>query len=96
MQKGTHFTRRTVERHFRNHHPGCPPEYRKILAERILAKEWTEASLGKVVGIVASTFVRHQLTDYDLLLRIPGMERAEARLIVAGEVSDILESWRQP
>ncbi|HCI2465326.1 TPA: DUF2293 domain-containing protein, partial [Pseudomonas aeruginosa] len=58
------------------------------------AKRWTEASLGKVVGIVASTFARHQLTDYDRLLAISGMARAEARLIVSREVSDILESWR--
>ena len=74
----------------------CPirPEYREILIERILAKRWTEASLGKVVGIVASTFARHQLTDYDRLLAISGMARAEARLIVSREVSDILESWR--
>ena len=94
MQQGTLFTRRTVERHFRKHQARCPPEYREILIERILAKRWTEASLGKVVGIVASTFARHQLTDYDRLLAISGMVRAEARLIVSREVSDILESWR--
>lgn len=94
MQQGTLFTRRTVERHFRKHQARCPPEYREILIERILAKRWTEASLGKVVGIVASTFARHQLTDYDRLLAISGMARAEARLIVSREVSDILESWR--
>ena len=40
-----------------------PPGRREILTEKILATEWTEASPSKVVGIVASTYVRHQLAD---------------------------------
>jgi hypothetical protein len=37
--------------------------------------------------------VRHRLTDYDQLLRVPGLTRDEARLIVAGDVRSITRRW---
>lgn len=55
--------------------------------------------LGEVAGILVSNYVRHELTDYDRLLRIngagEGLTREEARLVVAQEVEDMANHWRQ-
>jgi len=45
---------------------------------------------------VAQAYVRHTLTDYDRLLRIPGLTREEALLIVKPEVVAIIASWATP
>lgn len=95
MESDTQFTRRAVARHLRRHHPRCPQDAQEVIVERLLCRRWRDASLGKAVGIVTSTYVRHQLTDYDRLLKVPGMTRAEARLVVTNEIREILASWRQ-
>lgn len=43
--------------------------------------------------IDANNHVRHELTDYDRLIRVPGMTREEARIIVSGDVRSILAGW---
>nr|WP_275052056.1 DUF2293 domain-containing protein [Caulobacter sp. SSI4214] len=40
--------------------------------------------------------MRHAMTDYDRLLRIPGLTREEALLIVRPEVVAIVASWATP
>jgi hypothetical protein len=46
--------------------------------------------------MVATNDVRHRLTDYDQLLRVRGLTREEARLIVASEVKQIVALWAAP
>jgi hypothetical protein len=41
-------------------------------------------------------FIRHRLTDYDRLLKVPGLTREEARMLVAEEVRDTQAAWRRP
>lgn len=55
--------------------------------------------LGEVAGILVSNYVRHECTDYERLLRInggnEGLTREEARMVVAQEVEDMANRWRQ-
>lgn len=93
---GVQFSRRAVVRHLAKHHPFCPPEVVAAITDRVLGRRWCRASIGAAIGIVATNYIRHHLTDYERMLRIPGMTRAEARQIVQFEVRDILAGWSAP
>lgn len=83
-----------VSAHMEHHHPSCPAGLRAKFAEEIGARKWDPpVTLGQAVGNTLHNFVRHNLTDYDALLRLPGITREEARLIVAGEVAAITSAW---
>ena len=53
-------------------------------------------TIGQALGLVALAHVHHAFTDYDRLLRIPGMTRDEALLIVRPEVAAIIAGWATP
>ena len=93
-RKRSNFTETEVREHLSTHHPGCPAESVARYADRISQRLWDPPlTLGQAVGMVASNDVRHRLTDYDQLLRVPGLTREEARLIVAGEVRRTIGLW---
>ena len=82
-------------RHAAHHHPNCPAEMVALFADDISTREWEPPlTLGQAFGIKATNHVRHKLTDYDRLLRIPGLTRDEARLIVGFEVRATLAGWQ--
>jgi hypothetical protein len=85
-----------VIRHLRIHHPGCPKEISRAIAERVSAKEWSGATIGAAVGIELQNFIRHTLTDYDELIRSRTMTREEARAFIAKDVRKVLRIWRKP
>jgi hypothetical protein len=87
------FTEAAVRAHLERHHPFCPEEVRRALIERIVGRPWTGPKIGQAAGIAATTYVRHCLTDYERLMKITRLRRDEARLIVQGEVADIIASW---
>ena len=86
-------TAATALRHLREFHPGTPQVHALEIAERIAKRSWDRATLGKVVGIVITNYVRHELTDYERLLRAPGIAREEARMLVHKNVADVLATW---
>ncbi len=88
-----HITAATALRHLREFHPGTPQVHALEIAKRIAKRSWERATLGKVVGIVITNYVRHELTDYERLLRVPGMTREEARMLVHKNVADVLATW---
>ena len=93
----TSFPRAAVEGHVRARHGLCPPEVLAHLVELLAAREWGEpVTIGQAFGLVAQAHVRHAFTDYDRLLRIPGMTRDEALLIVRPEVAAIIAGWATP
>lgn len=79
-------------------YPGCPEAWRAGLIERA-ATRGHFGRLGEIAGILTDTSARHQATDYDALQRIngrgEGLTREEARMVVADEVRDVVEGWRQ-
>lgn len=79
--------------HMRRFHPGTPTCHAQAIAAHIAERQWTNATLGQIVGITMSTYARHRLTDYERLLRVPGMERDEARMLVAQDLQDVLGTW---
>jgi len=85
-----------VVRHLRIHHPGCPKKTCLTIAARISAKNCAGRKLGSMVGIELQTYVRHNWTDYDQLLRSGMMTRDEARAYVKPQIQAVLRSWRQP
>lgn len=94
---GFRFSVAAVERHMRGCHPACPPQVRERLVQIVSERAWAEElPIGKAVGIVTSNYVRHRMTDYDLLLRRDRLSRAEARICVASEVNVILARWKGP
>lgn len=83
-----------VTKHIRKKHPGCPDFAVAWFAAEIASKSWTEATLGKAVGITMQTHLRHHHTDYDTLL-LTGIDREEARRRVQPRVNAIIGSWRR-
>ena len=92
---GIRFTSGSVKRHIRRHHPSCPPWVEWELIKRVVERSWREATLGKAVGLSLQNFIRHEMTDYDLLLKT-GRPRTEARAIVAEEIKDWMALWARP
>src|SRR5271170_6403432 len=76
---GTLFNPRTVRRHFRKHHPACPDELVEILVAKIVNRSWVKTTLGAAVGIVTTNHVRHEMTQYECLMKATGLSREEAR-----------------
>jgi hypothetical protein len=88
------FTAEVVQAHMRAKHGRCPEDVLEKIVRRVIARAWSPpVELGRAVGIIASNFVRHQLTDYERMLDVNGMTREEARVIVAAEVEGIIASW---
>ena len=90
------FSHKRVKRHISSNFSKCPEEIRVAVAERVLSKAWTDATLSQAVGIVLSTYARHNCTDYERLLSVPGITREEARMLVAEELKELLASWKTP
>lgn len=94
-RKRTSFSRQVVIDHLRSRHGNCPAEVAQQLTDELATREWeTPLTLGMAFGLLAQAKVRHTMTDYDRLLRLPGITREEARLIVNGEVQAIIASWK--
>lgn len=88
------FSQEEVEIHIRCHHPGCPEFAVAYFAKEIVGRDWKKASLGQAVGITMQTFLRHEMTDYDMLL-LSGMDRNEARRRVQPKINKMIGSWRR-
>lgn len=96
-RKRSTFTKQMVEQHVAKRHPGCPAGLAEHYVALISSREWNPpVTLGRAFGIVTTNDVRHRMTDYERLLRAPGITREEARLIVANEVKDIMSGWARP
>ena len=92
--KSTCFSRSAVDEHIRCAHPRIPAELAAILAERISSREWRlPLTIGRAFALAAQAYVRHEMTDYDRILRVPGLTREEALLIVKAEVQAIMDAW---
>lgn len=76
-----------------HNHPNCPPAIQSTIATEVCRREWQDVTIGQAFGIVIDGHVRHQMTDYDSLYKIPGLTREEARIIVQPEVLAIIASW---
>lgn len=93
-RKAAQFSIERVLAHLDQRHPGLPPELKKRLGAAIAERIWEPpVTLGKAVGIVLSTYARHERTDYDHLLRNHQLTRDEARLVVQAEHDEMLRSW---
>lgn len=93
-QKASQFSIERVLSHIDKKHPGLPTELRRHFGSEIADRLWQPpVSLGKAVGIVMSTYARHERTDYDALLRRHKLTRDEARLVVKAEHDEMLRLW---
>ena len=93
-KKASQFSIERVLSHINQKHPGLPPELRRHFSREIADRLWQPpVSLGKAVGIVMSTYARHERTDYDTLLRRHKLTRDEARQVVKAEHDEMLRLW---
>ncbi|MBO9097635.1 MULTISPECIES: DUF2293 domain-containing protein [unclassified Rhizobium] len=88
----TRFKDATIEKHIRREHPGCPDFAVRYFVAEIAKRDWSRVSLGKAVGIVMQTTLRHRLTDYDQLL-LEGVDRKEALRRVQPKINAMLATW---
>lgn len=96
-KRSSSFSRAAIEAHLRAHHARCPPELMAHFIESIAAREWKpQVTIGKAFAVASQAYVRHAMTDYDRLLRIPGLTRDEALLITRPEVMAIIARWATP
>lgn len=89
------FKRSTIRKFMAKHYPGCPPSHRRAIIYAVSRRPWTDASIGKAVGIVVTNHVRHKMTLYETWMRDYGLTREEARAAEASTVADIVRSWRE-
>ena len=93
-KKAAQFSIERVFSHIDQKHPGLPPKLRQRFGSEISERHWRPpVSLGQAVGIVMSTYARHEQTDYDALLRHHKLTRDEARQVVKAEHDEMLRSW---
>lgn len=93
-KKAAQFALERVLSHLDNKHPGLPPELRDRFGGEIAERLWQPpVSLGQAAGIVMSTYVRHEQTDYETLMRKHKLTRDEARMVVKVEHDEMLRSW---
>ncbi len=78
------------------HFPNCPPVHRDEIVRRVVKRTWRDATIGRAVGITVTNYIRHRLTDYEMLMKRHGLTREEARAAEAGTVKVILQSWQKP
>jgi hypothetical protein len=90
------FRPKSVRKHMDKHFPACPPLHREQIVTTASERTWENASIGKAVGIVVTNYIRHRLTDYEVLMRRHRLTREEARIIEAEKVRDIWRSWQKP
>ncbi|MGK9054187.1 DUF2293 domain-containing protein [Neorhizobium petrolearium] len=88
------FSPKTIEKHIRRKHPGCPDFAVAFFIAEITKKDWKDASIGKAVGITMQTTLRHSMTDYDQMLLV-GMDREEARRRVQPKINAMIASWKK-
>ncbi len=89
----TRFAPEAIEKHIRRKHPGCPDFAVAFFVGEIAKRNWQGASLGKAVGILMQTTIRHTMTDYDQML-LCGVKRNEARRRVQPKVNAMIASWK--
>lgn len=93
-KKAAQFPIERVLPHLDKKHPGLPPELRQSFSRQIADRFWNPpVNLGQAVGIVMSTYVRHEQTDYDALMRKHKLTRDEARQVVKAEHDEMLRLW---
>ncbi|TAY66482.1 DUF2293 domain-containing protein [Rhizobium leguminosarum] len=90
----TRFKPKTIEKHFRYQHPGCPDFAVAFFVAEIAKKDWKGASLGMAVGITMQNVLRHTMTEYDQLL-LEGVNRAEARRRVQPKINAMIAGWKK-
>ncbi|MGX9350013.1 DUF2293 domain-containing protein [Shimia sp. W99] len=89
------FERKSVRNHIKKNLPGCAMRHREKITQRVVQKKWRGVTLGKAVGITATCYIRHNLTQYEKLMDKHGLTRAEARIAESNAVKDIFEQWRK-
>jgi hypothetical protein len=80
--------------------PGCPAGTNKTIAEHACLKNsgrvgrtsWAKDLSQAAIRMAVVAHIRHEQTDYDLLLQ-KGYDRFAARRAVESEVSDVLALW---
>jgi len=75
--------------------PNCPEIHCGEIVQRVTDRVWEDTTIGGAVGIIITNYVRHRLTDYEMLMKRHGLTREEARIAEADTVSDILKSWQE-
>ena len=84
-----------VWRHFRARYGACPDGPAEEIVQRVCERAWSPpVELARAVGLVAASYVRHQMTNYERLFEVEGLTREEARLIVEPEVEAIIAGWK--
>jgi len=75
--------------------PSCPHKHGQQILKLVARRFWQGVKLGQVVERIAENYVRHDLTDYDRLMKVHGLAREEARIALDEEVDGILREWKQ-
>jgi hypothetical protein len=82
-----------LEIYLRVMYPGCPDPMHELILDYVRSKS-RFGRLAEISAIAATIVVRHNLTDYDMLLQM-GLTREEARLLVKDEIQETLSNWRR-
>ncbi|MDM7981546.1 MAG: DUF2293 domain-containing protein [Rhizobium sp.] len=91
----TRYSIEETREHILLNHPGCPPLAVEYFAAAVADREWRDASLGKAVGITIHNILRHEMTDYDHLLRV-GVGHEHARRRARARIQRVIALWSTP
>lgn len=94
-QRFTSFSRAAAEGHLRALHARCPPELLERFIDVLATREWAQpVTIGQAFGLVAQAHVRHAMTDYDRVLRLPGVTREERQGRLRSRSHYVFAGWR--
>lgn len=88
------FDREEVVAYLLLEYPACPEEHHRALVDRISEREWVDAELPRAAGIAVTNYIRHQLTDYEMLMHHFKLTREEARINEADAVKELTAAWQ--
>ena len=76
------------------HFPNCPQIDCDDIVQRVLERTWKDATIGRAVGIILTNYVRHRLTDYEMLMKRHGLTREKAHIAEEDTVRTVMEEWQ--
>ena len=84
----------TIRRMMRRNYPGLPAQSMEYIVNHWQGQEVETRVMNNIVHMIARTYIRHELTDYDHLLSGHKLSKQEARLCVKDEIDDYLAYFK--
>lgn len=84
----------SLRRRLRCEYPALPAQISESLIEQWAGRSFEKKELYRLTHMMVGSYIRHEMTDYEQLLKVHKLTKKEARQCVNGEVQDGLKAYR--